>query len=148
MKVKIITGFAQEEPVIEIKCSEVTKEIEDLIDNINKILINIIGKKDGETFIIKLDDIYYFEAVENHVYAYLKSDVFEVDYKIAELNDLLNKTTFIQTARTIILNISKISKIKSMVNGRILAELDNNEKMIISRLYANQFKTKLKGGNK
>lgn len=148
MKVKIITGCQNEEPVIEIKCKEVTKEVENVINTINKMIINITAKKDGETFILKLDDIYYFEAVENHVYAYLKSDVYEVDYKISELNDLLAKTTFIQTARTIVLNLSKISKIKSMVNGRILAELDNDEKMIISRLYANVFKNKLKGGNK
>jgi DNA-binding LytR/AlgR family response regulator len=46
------------------------------------------------------------------------------------------------------LNLSKINKIKAMVNGRILAELVNGEKMIISRLYASNFKNKLKGGNK
>lgn len=147
MKVKIITGCEYEEPVVEIKCKEVTKEVENVINTINKLIIDIPGKKDGETFILKLDDIYYFEAVENHVYAYLKSDVYEVDYKISELNDLLIRTNFIQTSRTIILNLSKISKIKSMVNGRILAQLVNDEKMIISRLYANGFKNKLKGGN-
>ena len=148
MKVKVITDCELEEPVIEIKCHEVTKEIENIVDTINKLKINITGKKEGETFILRLDDIYYFEAVENRVYAYLQSDVYEVDYKVADLNDLLIRTTFIQTSRTTILNISKISKIKSIVNGRILAELDNNERMIISRLYANAFKNKLKGGNK
>ena len=148
MKIKVITGLEYVEPVIEIKCHEVTKEIENVVNTINKLMINITGKKDGETFILKLDDIYYFEAVENHVYAYLESDVYEVEYKVADLNDLLMSTTFIQTSRTTILNISKINKIKSIVNGRILAELDNKEKMIISRLYANAFKNKLKGGNK
>ena len=148
MKVKVITGSEYKEPVIEIKCHEVTKEIENVVNNINKLMINITGKKDGETFILNLGDIYYFEAVENHVYAYLESEVYEVEHKVADLNDLLISTTFIQTSRTTILNLSKINKIKPIFNGRILAELDNKEKMIISRLYANAFKDKLKGGNK
>ena len=143
MKIKVITGLEYVEPVIEIKCHEVTKEIENVVNTINKLMINITGKKDGETFILKLDDIYYFEAVENHVYAYLESDVYEVEYKVADLNDLLMSTTFIQTSRTTILNISKINKIKSIVNGRILAVLINGEKQIISRAYAREFKNKL-----
>ena len=62
MKVKLITGYEYEEPVVEIKCKEVTKEVENVINTINKLIINIPGKKDGETFILKLDDIYYFET--------------------------------------------------------------------------------------
>ena len=146
MKVKIITGQDFNDTVVEIKCHEVTKEIENLVNTINKMFINIAGKKDGETFILNLDDIYYFEAVENRVFAYMKEEVYEVDYKIAELVTLLSRTTFIQTSRTIILNINKINKIRSIVNGRIMAVLVNDEKMIISRLYANSFKNKLKGG--
>ncbi len=60
---------------------------------------------------------------------------------------MLSHTAFLQTSRTIILNLNKINKIKTMVNGRIMAELLNNEKMIITRVYANSFRDKLKGGN-
>ena len=38
MKVKIITGCDNIEPVVEIKCSEVTKEVENVIDTINKLI--------------------------------------------------------------------------------------------------------------
>ena len=43
MKVKVITGSEYKEPVIEIKCHEVTKEIENVVNNINKLMINIRG---------------------------------------------------------------------------------------------------------
>ena len=44
---------------------------------------------------------------------------------------------------TIILNIRKIKKVTTLVNGRILAQLNNGEKMIITRVYAQNFKQKL-----
>ena len=44
-----------------------------------------------------------------------------------------------------LLNIAKIKRIRSLVNGRIMAILDNGEKTVITRVYANDFKQKLKG---
>lgn len=146
MKIEVIIEKEQTEKLIKIYCNELTQEVEKIISTLKNIDSSIIGKKDNENFVLKLEDVYYFEAVENKVFAYLEEDVYEVSYKIAELNDLLNDTSFIQTARTVILNLDKIQRIKSMVNGRILAVLNNNEKMIITRVYANVFKNKIKGG--
>ena len=60
-----------------------------------------------------------------------------------ELIDKLRDTSFIQTSRTIILNIDKIDHMSSLINGRILAVLLNKEKQIITRAYALDFKNKL-----
>lgn len=147
MKVKVFTNCDVSETIVEIHCKTETNEVKKLVNYINNSYISLTGKKDGETFILDLDDVYYFEAVENKVFAYLESEVYEVQYKIADLNEILKSTSFIQTSRTIILNIDKIIKIRTLVNGRIEAALTNNEKMIISRAYNNSFKTKLKGGN-
>ena len=147
MKVKVYTNCDVEETLVEIHCKSETTEVKKLVNYINNSYINLTGKKDGATFLLNLDDVYYFEAVENKVFAYLESEVYEVQYKIADLNETLKTSSFIQTSRTIILNIDKIIKIKTLVNGRIEAALLNKEKMIISRAYANGFKYKLKGGN-
>ena len=37
---------------------------------------------------IDADDIYYFEAVDNKVFLYLEQDVFEVRYKLYEIEKL------------------------------------------------------------
>lgn len=147
MKLDVIVDSGVEETEVKIVCKEKTPEIEKMVDLINSHIFSIIGKLDGESFILSLSDIYYFEAVENKVFAYLETDVYEVNYKIADLVEMLSHTAFLQTSRTIILNLNKINKIKTMVNGRIMAELLNNEKMIITRVYANSFRDKLKGGN-
>ena len=56
---------------------------------------------------------------------------------------MLESTSFIQVAKPIVLNINKIKKIKPLVNGRMLAILDNEEKVVITRVYAQAFKKKL-----
>ena len=50
---------------------------------------------------------------------------------------------FVQISRTVILNIDKINRVSTLVNGRILAVLINKEKQIITRAYAHEFKQKL-----
>ena len=147
MKLDVIVDNQVEETEVKIICKEKTPEIDKMVDLINSHIYSIIGKLDGESFILNLNDIYYFEAFENKVFAYLETEVYEVSQKIADLVEMLSHTAFLQTSRTVILNLDKINKIKTMVNGRIMAELSNNEKMIITRVYANNFKDKLKGGN-
>ena len=43
--------------------------------------------------------------------------MYEVPYKIQELNLLLQDTTFIQISRTIILNVTKIQKVKEVLTS-------------------------------
>ena len=145
MKLIVEEDDSLKETEITIKCREKNEKINKLIEMISTYYINVTGKKDGENYRLSLDDIYYFEAVENRVFAYVKKDVYEVNYKIVELEEVLKNTSFIRVSRTVILNILKIERVSTLVNGRILACLDNGEKMIITRLYAKEFKRKLQG---
>lgn len=145
MKLKIEQIPDLEETEINIKCKEVDSKINKISNYIRTSYITIRGKLDGELYVINLDDIYYFEAVENRVFAYDEKNVYEVNYKLQELSEMLERTSFTQTARTVILNINKVAKVKTLVNGRISAELINQEKTIITRVYASAFKNKLNG---
>ena len=145
MKLQIDQVPNLKETEILIRCPEVDSKIEKIANFIRTSYITIQGKLDGEKYVINLDDIYYFESVENRVFAYTEKEVYEVNYKIQELVDLLIRTSFIQTSRTIILNINKIEKVSTLVNGRISAVLINGEKTIITRVFAHSFKNKLNG---
>lgn len=145
MKLQIEQIPTLEETEILIKCKEIDSKINKISNYIRTSYITLIGKIDGEQFVINLDDIFYFEAVENKVFAYVEKEVYEVNYKIQELVEMLARTSFIQTARTIVLNINKIEKVSTLVNGRISAVLVNGEKMIITRVFSHSFKNKLNG---
>lgn len=144
MKIRVDENSELSEIEVVINCPSNNDQVNKIIQILSTNYYNIIGKKDGDNYVLNLDDIFYFEAVDNHVFAYCEKDIYEVTYKIQELTDMLNQTYFIQTSRTIVLNIKKIKKVTTIVNGRILAVLNNNEKMIITRVYAQKFKAKLK----
>lgn len=143
MKLKIDEIPNLNETEIIIRCQKVDNKIMKISNYLRTNYITIVGKLDSESYVLNLDDIFYFEAVENKVFAYVEKEVYEVNYKLQKLTELLERTSFIQTARTIILNINKIDRVSTLVNGRIGAVLANGEKMIITRAYARGFKKKL-----
>ncbi len=144
MKIKVEENSNVSEVEVLITCKEVDDEVNRIVKTLETIAFTIIGKANGEKYVINIEDVYYFEAVDNHVFAYCEKEIYEVSYKIQELMELLSRTYFIQVSRTVIVNIKKIKKVNSLVNGRILAVLNNSEKMIITRVYAQKFKQKLK----
>lgn len=143
MKLQIDEIPTIEETEIIIRCQKVDNKINRISNYLRTNYITIVGKLDGENYVLNLDDIYYFEAVENRVFAYVEKEVYEVNYKLQKLTELLERTSFVQTARTIVLNINKINRVSTLINGRIGAVLVNGEKMIITRAYAHDFKRKL-----
>lgn len=144
MKVIIEEDQKINEPTITIRCAHTDQKINRLVEIINSYYLTLTGKINNEEYVLKLDDIFYFEAVDNRVFAYTSDKIYEVTYKITELNEMLKDTSFLQIARTVILNIGKIERISKMVNSRLLAILTNQEKIIISRAYAQNLKQKLK----
>ena len=115
MKVKVEVLESIEEPTITIKCAEYNEEIKSIVDYLESIKLTLIGKKDGERFVLNLQDVYYFESVENRTFAYVKKDVYEISYRIYELVEMYKNSSFIQVAKSTIVNINYIKKIQTLV---------------------------------
>lgn len=98
-----------------------------------------------ENEIVQLDskDVYYFESVDNKVYACCEKKVFEIKQKLYELEEIYKQTDFVRISKSMIVNISKVSKIVPMFNGRLEGVLCNGEKVIITRQYVANLKKKL-----
>ena len=144
MKIKVEENKELSEIEVLISTPIIDDEVHRVVKLLETSTLNILGKLNGENYVLTLDQIFYFEAVDNRVFDYCEKEIYEVNYKLQELTELLSQTYFIQTARTIVLNIKQIKKVTTLVNGRILAVLNNGEKMIITRVYAQKFKQKLK----
>ena len=98
-----------------------------------------------ENEIVQLDskEVYYFESVDNKVYACCEKKVFEIKQKLYELEEIYKQTNFVRISKSMIVNISKVSKIVPMFNGRLESVLCNGEKVIITRQYVANLKKKL-----
>ena len=88
MRVKIIENNNLNEDLVTIECKEITQTILNVANYIENYGLNIIGKLNGERYFVSLNDIYYFDAVDNKVFAYTKS---EVEKDLIQLYTLLRK---------------------------------------------------------
>jgi DNA-binding LytR/AlgR family response regulator len=130
--------------------SDIVIEYDDNSEEALKILSYIKTDKtkikaflDDRSYLINLNDIYYFEIVDNKIFAYKEKKVFEIRNTIAELINSYKKYDFIRISKQVVVNMTKIKQLKTELNGRIRIILDNDEALIISRHYAYSFRKKL-----
>jgi DNA-binding LytR/AlgR family response regulator len=77
------------------------------------------------------------------VCACCEKKVYDVKQKLYELEQIYAHTDFLRISKAMIVNVSKISKIVPMFNGRLEAVLTNGERVTISRQYVPDLKKKL-----
>lgn len=143
MKITFETPKDDEDDEIIVRCRKVDSDLMSLLRSFGTEKKTLNGYIDNNIALLSYDDVYYFEAVENHVYAYCKSDVYEVKYKLYELEENCRSMDFIRCSKSLIVNISKIKYLSPMFNGRLEALLKNEEKVIISRQYVPELRRKL-----
>lgn len=143
MRIVIEDISTDDEEEIIIRANELDKQLLKLIYSIKSGREKLVGHKDGMIKMLDPSSIYYFEALDNHVFAYCEKEVFEVRSKLYELEEQFQNTDFFRASKSTILNIAKIHKVSPAFNGRFEATLKNNEKTIISRQYVPVLKEKL-----
>lgn len=108
----------------------------------------LIGKKDDRNYPLEVTDIMYLESVDDKVFAYTSSDVYQIKQRLYELEQYLERYDFSRISISAIVNRRAIRHFKSSLNGRIEAKLANGEIVIVSRSYVKQLKTALGGDRK
>ena len=148
MKIIIEQNDSFKEPEITIKCSAVDPELEKLISSIRLFANTISGKKDNATHFVSLSDIFYFETTDNKLFFYTADEVYETNLRLYEVEERFSNTTFVRVSKSFIVNLRKVASIQTETNGRLIAQLVNKEKIIISRQYVAAIREKLGvGGN-
>ncbi|KMT22379.1 LytTR family DNA-binding domain-containing protein [Clostridium cylindrosporum] len=143
MKLIIDQSLENKELEITIKCNLIDPKLEKLISQIRLYFFSIVGRKDGESFPIQLEDVYYFESIDDKTFTYCEKTVYECDLKLYELENQLGDTSFIRISKSCILNTLKLKSVKALLNGKMEASLLNGEKQIINRHYVKAIKRKL-----
>lgn len=144
MKVSIREQKTIERLEVVILCQEHTLFVDQLAKKISQVSAFIIGRDSDGTVQLSLDDVYYFEAVENRTYIYCREKIYNCELKLYELKSKLTGMTFQRISKSCILNLDKMKKAKGMINGRLILELDNNEKLIVNRSYVAKLKDYVK----
>lgn len=140
MKVIITQNNEITEVSVEIHCREIDADIKKLNNYISNYDERIEAGCEGEKLYVDLNDILYFESVENKTFMYTEDKVLSTSMKLYEIEGRLSEKDFFRCSKSIVVNIRKIVKLKPELTRNILATLTNGEVVIISRRYATDFK--------
>ena len=103
------------------------------------------GKKNGETILFSPEEILYVEKVDDKTFAYTADNELQLDMSLYSVELMLHDERYFRCSKSMIVNVSKVKRLKSMPSNRIDATLENGEHIIISRTYASEFRRLLKG---
>ena len=140
MKVKIIEDKNLSEIEIEIYCPKIDHEIDTIVSILKKYDQTLIGKRNERSYVIKINDIYYIESIDNKTFLYIEDKIYENNMRLSQIEKQLQDTSFIRISKSMLLNVDKIENIKVIFNGRYEAILMNQEKVIINRRYVSNLK--------
>lgn len=141
-----ITKLASDQPeFVEIHCHAVSDEVREIVAFVKSRQGMLSGTLDEQQYEIPIGDIFYIETVDNRVFLYTKSNVYESRQRIYEYESLLKEKYFLRVSKSTLLNLMKVSSIKPALNGRFTAILFSGEQVIITRKYVPDLKRALKG---
>lgn len=140
LKITILDKKPDEEDEVIVKCNSLDEGIIRLLNNFKSGKEKMTFYKDLKIVLVEPKDIFYFESIEDRVFAYTKDAVYESKSKLYQLEQELSPHDFFRANKAAILNINKIESISPAFGGRFEAILKNEYKIIISRMYVSAFK--------
>ena len=137
MKVSIRNIDALSEEQVVIECVSVTPEIEEIRAFAQAKGQGLSGVTDGGKMErIPLDNVCYFEAVDEKCFACTEKKVYEIRQRLYEIEKAYEAYYFVRCSKSVVLNLMKLGSISPALGGRYTAHMKNGEKLIISRKYA------------
>lgn len=143
MRIIIESPETDDEDVIIVRCATPDQRLLSMLLAFQNANTELTGYTDDKIVRLNYQDVYYFEANENRVFAYYHSEVYEVRYKLYELEEMFIPLDFVRCSKSMIVNMEKIEYLSPLFSGKMEAHLKNGEKIVISRQYVRGLKNKL-----
>ena len=143
MKIEIDVSEEYADLQVSIKTPRITQDIEKIITMLRMINMQLVVKKDDETYLLDTDQILYIESVDRSTFVYTTDLVYESDLKLYEMEQELLSQNFIRISKHSIVNLRKIKSLKADINRKIRINLQNGEQIIVSRMYADELRKRL-----
>ena len=143
MKITIEEQEAAQEIEVTIDCARTDRRVLDMVARLRMLDRKVTGAADSRTRVLSAEDVPFIESVDKHTFIYTADTVLETSLRLYEMKERLADCDFLRIAKGCIVNFRAIAALKPDVNGRIIATLENGERVVISRQYAPDVKSKL-----
>lgn len=146
MKIRLELDSSIAEDEIIIRCGTLSDEIQRVQRALADLALGqqrfVFYKGDTEYY-LPLDNILFFETEEKVIYAHTADEMYQVKYRLYELEELL-PGHFMRISKSTILNINKVYSIQRNLTASSVVEFQNTHKQVfVSRYYYKPLKIKL-----
>lgn len=146
MKIQIEVDSEIVEEEVLIRCRQLNSEVMKIQKMLEQAALKsnqfVFFKGEAEYYLPN-EDILFFETDGGMVYAHTADDVFQVKYKLYELEELLPRT-FLRISKSAIVNTDKIYSIhRNLTASSLIAFQHTHKEIYVSRSYYKVLKNKL-----
>lgn len=145
MRVRIRKIAEKEAEQVIVECVEITQEVKDICAYVGAKGRELVGTENGRSFRFPLQSVYYFEALDERVFAYTSDRVYEMKLRLYEAEEAYGACHFIRCSKSVLLNLMQLESISPALNGRFFAHMKNGETVMISRAYVHKLKEAVMG---
>lgn len=139
--------ISQGDDEVIIRYREMNKQIEMIAALAEGKTSKISARYNDEMILLSPEAILYLESVDGVTWAYLPDKVCRIYESLEKAVLAWGERGFFRCSKSMVINIYRISTLKSEPGNRILARMENGEKVMISRRYARELRRILKGGS-
>jgi len=143
MKLNLFKIKAGHDEHVDIYFHMLTHDLKRAIEIIKEDVPYMEGRDQDDIIQIPIRDIYYLDVANRHVFACMEQAVYGISPTLNELEQQLAPWNFARINKSQIVNLHKIRQIKPTAGMRIIAVLENEEKLIINRSYRDEFHNSL-----
>lgn len=143
MKITIHSGENIQETEIDIYCREMTAEMEKVVAILRMMDQKLTGTREGETYLLDPDHVLYIDTADKRTFIYTENRVYETNLRLYELEEQLSGVGFFRGGKSCIINLRHIESLRADLERRIQVTMDNGEKLLVSRQYAEELKRRL-----
>lgn len=138
MKIKVEIDEDIEKEEIVIRCRNLNEEIAQLQKLINNAINGknrIVFFKGDIQYYLDLDEILFFETEGDKVYAHTSGDIYNIKYRLYELEEIL-PGYFLRISKSAILNVNRIFSIdRNLASSSLVSFQNTHKKVYVSRRY-------------
>jgi len=139
MKVDIQTAKDIKEIYIVIYCNDITDEIQELSNEIQKRTSNLLVEDYGKMVVLKLKDINLIRIENTETIVYAKQKQYRINKRLYEMEEILSKD-FVRISKSSVINLNQIDYLEPALGGLAKVILMNGVVEFISRKYYREFK--------
>lgn len=143
MKITINVGEDINETEINIRCSQLTPDIENIIATLRIMNQQLLVTKDDINYLLDVNTISYIEALERKTFVYTQDSIYESKLKLYEMEERLCKSGFFRISKSCLVHLKFIKSIKKDIDRKLRLTLTNGEQIMVSRQYADEIKKRL-----